>query len=250
MILTYEHIKKHLPLLVKTGDTKTLKRVQEILKMDQEEYKGYTIKIEPDEDAQNPRTDRDNLGKIICFHKQYELGDKHNYRSDDFTDWEELRKQLVKDGAVVIAPLYLYDHSGLRIKIGSFQGLLPQGHAEFDSGQVGFIVAFAKDIKTEFPNVKKISQKIKDHVGVILEQEVSTYDQYLSGDVWGYRIENDKVDQIEDIVDWSCWGFYGYDYCLEEAKNAVDTIEKATQEAREARTKKYIKSQVPLVYRT
>jgi ribulose bisphosphate carboxylase small subunit len=31
-----------------------------------EEYKGYTIKVEYDEDPQNPRTDWDSAGTMVC----------------------------------------------------------------------------------------------------------------------------------------------------------------------------------------
>ena len=185
----------------------------------QEEYKGYTIKVEPDEEPESP-CEWDNLGKMICFHKRYELGDKHEYNQDDFDSWEELEKQLKKDGAVVIAPLFLYDHSGLRIKIGSFTGLLPQGHAEFDSGQVGYIVAFQDDIKKEF-DVKKITKATIDKTRKILEGEVKAYDQFLAGDVYRFSIKDQNGEQID-----SCGGFYGFDYCLEEAKSVVDYLAK------------------------
>lgn len=209
--------------------------------MDQEEYKGYTIKIEPDDNPQDPR-EWDNLGKMICFHKRYELGDKHNYSVDSFDGWEDLKKQLVKDGAVVIAPLFLYDHSGLRIKIGSFAGLLPQGHAEFDSGQVGFIVAFAEDVKKKY-GVKRITKEVKAKVQKLLEGEVKILDQAYSGDVWGYIVEKDGEE-----VD-SCWGFYGYDEAVAEAKGIVDWEVKDGEKKREEKTKKYIQGKVPLIYR-
>lgn len=45
------------------------------------EYKGYTIKLFFDEDPMNPRENDVNLGKMICSHNRYTLGDK---QSDDF----------------------------------------------------------------------------------------------------------------------------------------------------------------------
>lgn len=207
----------------------------------EEEYKGYTIKIEIDEDPLNPRGD-ENLGKMICFHNNYELGDKHNYNSDDFTGWEELKNKLVSDGAVAISPLYLYDHSGLRIKIGSFYGLLPQGHAEFDSGQVGFIVAFKEDVEKWFDTkriTKKVIQKVEDN----LKAEVETYDKYISGQVYSYIVEG--LDEIGD----SCWGFYDTDEAIQEAKNVIDSHIEEEQRKREAKTKAYISHNVPLINR-
>ena len=39
----------------------------------------YTVKVEYDEYAGSPRTEWDNLGKMVCFHSRYNLGDVHNY---------------------------------------------------------------------------------------------------------------------------------------------------------------------------
>jgi hypothetical protein len=44
----------------------------------------FTLSIVQDEDPLNPRLDYDNLGKMICFHKQHNLGDEHNIDPSDF----------------------------------------------------------------------------------------------------------------------------------------------------------------------
>lgn len=185
------------------------------------EYKGYTIKIYADDDPIDPRN-WDNLGKMICFHNRYDLGDKHDCRSSDFEGWDEIRDYLTKEyGAAIICPLYLYDHSGVSIKIGSFQGLLPQGHAEFDSGCVGFIYANEEMILKEFGGKKVTKYKLKKAIE-ILEGEVEIYNDYISGACYGYAIDDPEGNEIDD----SCWGFYGYEWeknGLEEtAENAID----------------------------
>jgi len=185
-------------------------------------HAGYTIRIEQDEDAESPRHD-DNLGKMICFHKRYDLGDKHEWLSGSFSGWADMEKCFRKMGAKIVLPLYLYDHSGLRMKVGSFQGLLPQGHAEFDSGMVGFIYMTKDAIKKEY-GVKKISKAALAKAEQVLRGEVETYDQYLRGDVYSYTVESEN-----EIVD-SCSGFYGYDYCLEEAKSAAEYAAKRAKE--------------------
>lgn len=40
------------------------------------EYRGHEIKIYQDADAQNPRTEFDNVGTMLCWHRRYPLGDK------------------------------------------------------------------------------------------------------------------------------------------------------------------------------
>lgn len=171
------------------------------------------LRIYQDELSDSPR-EWDNLGKMYCTHRRYILGDTVNTRVGIvYKNWDEVEKYLIKEHkAKVILPLYLYDHSGLRMKVGSFQGLLPQGHAEFDSGQVGFIFATDEDIKKEF-SVKKISKKLLQKVETILNNEVKVYDQFLSGDVYCFQVvEKSTCDKCkrdhEDIID-SCHGFYG-----------------------------------------
>lgn len=177
----------------------------------EEEYKDYTIKIQPDEDAESPRQ-WDNLGTMVCWHRDYILGDEKSNGYDDspseFAEWADGNADIA-----LIMPLYLYDHSGLRIKVGSFAGLLPQGHAEWDSGQVGWIYVTKEALRKEY-SVKRITAKILAQARHVLMCEVGAYDQFLSGDVWGY--------DIEGIADGSCWGFYGYDECLSEAKAVID----------------------------
>jgi len=187
--------------------------------MESIKYKGYEIKISQDECGENPR-EWDNVGTMVCFHKRYDLGDKdHGVNKDDFNSWDEVEKHLRKElNAVIVLPLYLYDHGSLRMKVGSFQGLLPQGHAEFDSGVVGFIFVSAEKVRKEY-SVKRISKKTMNRVAQYLTGEIKTYDEYLSGAVYGYQVESDGLDE-------SCWGFYGNDYeksgLLDEARAAID----------------------------
>jgi hypothetical protein len=178
------------------------------------QHHGYTIRVHLDPEPESPR-EWSNLGKMICFHRRYQLGDKHDYRVEDFDSWAELAERLHEDGAIIINGLWLYDHSGL--SISAFEKW--PYNDPWDAGQVGFICAFADDVRKEY-GVKRISAKIKQKVAGVLLAEVKAYDEYLRGEVYGYVIPG-----IEDrnVVD-SCWGFYGKDYMIEEAKSIIDSI--------------------------
>jgi len=172
--------------------------------------------IEQDLNPGDPR-EWDNMGTMMCFHRRYDLGDKHD--PSDFNGWEEVEAHLYEEEkATVVLPLYLYDHSGLRMKVGSFNGLLPQGHARFDSGQVGFIYATKDALKdwTQEGKDKHYPGKTDEQIiEKILRAEVETYDQYLRGDIWGFTLyEVKKCDlgyEHREHID-SCWGFYGTDF--------------------------------------
>lgn len=161
-----------------------------------------------DIDPIDPR-ENDNAGTMLCFHKRYQLGDKTDLKSDSFGGWGEIEDYLRKEKkAVIILPLFLYDHSGLHLKVGSFYGLLPQGHAEFDSGPIGYIYITKEGLKRE-----KISKKKAEEC---LRAEVEEYDQYLSGDVYGFTITKKTKcgscgHEDEEILD-SCSGFFGHNF--------------------------------------
>ena len=170
-----------------------------------------TLRIVQDEDPLNPRLDFDNLGKMICFHKRYNLGDAHQIDWTDFNDWDEMATHLTQmHEAAVILPLFLYDHSGLTLQTSPFS-------FPWDSGQIGFIYLDRATLFKEAPGQPKILTKAaKAWATRCLLAEVEEYDQYLTGDVWGYVIEDSDSREVE-----SCWGFYGEDYCKTEGEEAM-----------------------------
>ena len=186
-----------------------------------EDYKGYKIEIFQDENPESPR-EWDNLGKMVCFHNRYELGDKHNLKADYFESWADMEKQLKKSGAVVILPLYLYDHSGISMYIPGDGGY--RQHEAWDSGQVGYIYATREDILKDY-SVKTINKNLLVKVEEVLRAEVETYNQYLTGEVYGYVVSKPQtcnLGESHNTEEASCWGFYGLEDCLTEAKNSVD----------------------------
>ncbi len=172
------------------------------------EYRGFNINVEQDENAESPR-EWDNMGKMVCLHNRYNLGDKH-----DFKDGDEVMAYIKKVKAVWL-PLYLYDHSGLTMNTTGFQ-------CPWDSGQVGVIYMTPEEIEKEYPKAKHPDQidKAKDY----MKNEVRTYDDYLTGSVYGYTIEPKETNKGIECDD-ACWGYYGDDgekYMIETAKESID----------------------------
>ncbi len=167
----------------------------------------YLIEIINDEDPENPR-EWDNLGTMICFHRRYNLGDEHNF--DNPSEARDFLKN--KKARHIVLPLYLYDHSGITMNTTGFS-------CPWDSGQVGWIYITREKIRQEY-GCKRVSKKMVEKVSGYLRNEVKTYDQYLCGDVYGFRITDEETD--EEIE--SCWGFFGDDYCMSEAESIVKHI--------------------------
>ena len=161
------------------------------------ELEHWTIEIHRDDDPLDPRKEYDNVGTMVCFHSRCALGDDH-----EFTP-ESAREFIEEQGDNILwLPLYLYDHSGITISAAPFS-------CPWDSGQIGFIYCTQEQINHEWNGDRDAARKY-------LLAEVSTYDQYLTGDIWGFVVK----DEHEEIVD-SCRGFYGYEYCVEEARDSA-----------------------------
>ena len=172
---------------------------------------NYIVRTYIDENTESPRM-WDNFGTMVCFHRRYNLGDKHSYNQNDYTNWKEMKKALLKDNdAAVILPLYLYDHSGITISTSPF-------NCGWDSGQVGYIFVSKVKILEEYGG-KIVTKKLKDRAEKLLISEVQTYDTYLTGEVYGYKVFEvitcDKGFEHEQEID-SCCGFYGEDECMKE----------------------------------
>jgi hypothetical protein len=170
-----------------------------------------TLRIVQDEDPLNPRVDYDPLGKMVCFHRRYNLGDEHHIEHSDFCGWEDLEAHLTKEhNAAIILPLFLYDHSGITLQTLPF--ICP-----WDSGQIGFIYMDRTTLLNTAPgNPKILTKAAKAWATQCLLTEVRMYDQYLTGDVWGYVIEDSDGHELD-----SCWGFYGEAYCKTEGEGAM-----------------------------
>jgi hypothetical protein len=197
---------------------------------------NYYYKVMTDTDPSNPREDFDGLGTMICFHRNYLLGDQKEAKQysdredfifslsgiDTYSDYYIRKTDKMSDSAVyqmhmdearkrnLILPLYLYDHGGISISCSSFND-------PWDSGQVGWIYVSHEKIRKEYSWKNLTAARIAQIEGY-LKGEVKVYDDYLTGDVYGYKIyspvgddfDPDETD-IEDVAEEisSCWGFYG-----------------------------------------
>lgn len=166
-----------------------------------EEISGFKIEIVPDSDAGDPFTEFEQLGTLYHCHRRYYLGGKSGMDADAI-------KEIAESSEHISLPVYLYDHSGLSVSCGPFS-------CQWDSGQVGIIAVSLEKVRENFM-CKRITQKIRDKVIKCLKGEIETYDQYLTGQVYGYRITDRNGEQVD-----SCWDFYGFDDCLSECKAAL-----------------------------
>ena len=130
--------------------------------------RGYTLNIDRDYSyEENPRIFNSNLGRMVCWHSRYNLGDVKDFKTP--ADFYLYRQNNSKD-IYAILNVYLYDHSGLAISTKDFKD-------PWDSGQIGYIYCRTDEVIGAGYNPETDSDKVVD----ILEKEVQEYDDYLQG---------------------------------------------------------------------
>ncbi len=171
---------------------------------------GITGKVLRDDDPTDPTKDYDMLGTMVCQHGRYNLGHVQG----------NPHAHLKDKGDYLSLPLYLMDHGGLAISTSDFG-------CRWDSGCVGLIYVTVEDLRKE--GISN-SDALK-----VMQGEVETYNDYLTGNCWGYVI-TDKQGALLD----SCWGFLGdREYCESEMSSLLAHHEEAEIARLEDRDERY-----------
>jgi hypothetical protein len=217
------------------------------------DYKGYKIKIRQDEFYESPNDWGDDEVFLVYDHRQFYVEragfapqsiyhylyakDMVNSGNDIDGNYQEELESYYEYENFHIFPVEAYIHSGVSLSL--FSGTK---QCKWDSSVSGYILAS----KEEFEDLETAAN--------YAEGLIETWNQYLSGDVWGYIVE--KADcyfeiskpDLEEITNkvhgyinleefynkaeedhiWteidSCWGFYGQDAAINEAKLIIDDI--------------------------
>jgi hypothetical protein len=184
------------------------------------DMKKYELKIEQDTDPMNPRTEWDNVTTMVCFGKYSYLGDKTNYKRDEFDSWDELKEQIENDHKVAaIKPLYVYDHGGITISTSPFND-------RFDTSRIGWVFITLEQLKLMYGENE--SFKLNE----IIDGEVKTYDQYLTGEVYKYSIYEIETCSLghehKNFVE-GCGSYFGEEECESEGQSVLQHLEKELQ---------------------
>lgn len=152
--------------------------------------KGHILIIHQDEFYQD---DNELFCGWALYHKRYNLRNNTDIDASDYDGWEHFKKNL---DAVVILPVYMYDHSGVTISTVPYA-------CPYDSGQLGFVYYTRQMIKEMF-GWKRVTKARRQTLETYLDNEVRVYDSILRGEVYGYEIQDQDGNDID-----SCWGFVG-----------------------------------------
>lgn len=195
-----------------------------------EKGKVHHFIIKPDDDPWSPREGTDcNIGHMMCWYKGYNLGDKNEWSDPYKFLYDLMRRNSNRDDDVIesmkipemlsylerkgyhFIPLAVYEHSGITMWCGSRWSHFD---AEWDCSDVGWIYTTRNEVLATQGNIKgkrnwiKVTKKNwREAAQLWLEGEVEIYDQYLTGQVYGYEDYEIDEDGDENLVD-SCWGCY------------------------------------------
>ena len=161
-----------------------------------------TIKFYQDDDTESPKELEcpENGVFLITTHNSYFEVIPEGFDVAEIS--EHMRTYKLYHGHKVY-PLYAYVHSGVALSLGRGYPF----NDVWDSGQIGWVL-----VRRDAVGKGKADQAA--------ESLVEVWNQYLSGDVWFYVIEDEDGNNLE-----SCGGMYGFEYCKTEAIAAAKGIE-------------------------
>jgi len=193
--------------------------------MEKINYRGIGIEIIPDEDCESPN-EWDNDRFIVYDHRDFYVEKKGFNPKEIFDYFEENAYKKVLYKGYFVFTLYAYIHSGVYLSLG--RGRYPFND-RWDVSSTGSVLIKRTSGTWTEAKARKVAEGL-----------IETWNQYLSGDVYGYNIE-----QLNE----SCWGYYGKDVCLQEAKDIIDWHLENQRKKRIVTLKELIKSKVPLEHR-
>jgi hypothetical protein len=155
-----------------------------------------TLKIIQDSNPQAPNEWDDDACMLIANHRQCFIPPSPKDRRFDMQDEIDKRKDTHW-----IFPLEAYIHSGVVLALAG-EGNFPD--RQWDVSRLGVVFCSKKGWR-----LSKQARKAA-------ESKVAEWNQYLSGDVWGYAVEDESGETLD-----SCWGFYGHDYCKSEGESML-----------------------------
>lgn len=171
----------------------------------------YRLKIEYDEYAESPR-EWYNLCTIFSQRGDWNIADDgFAYSRDEAADKYEEYKERQEKGEIFMCPVYMYDHSGQTISLTSFGD-------PWDSGVAGYIFVEKEKILKE---TNATEENWKEKAYKYMQSEIKIYDNYITGEVYGYNLEKAEVTEHKRISDGTMWttvewesedgccGFYG-----------------------------------------
>lgn len=218
------------------------------------EYRGLTIKIIQDEDAQSPKDWENDDAFLVYDHRDFNVEVKGFDPTEIFEYLKESKKKMFPvltyakrplglnaDSKIEtrydyywVFPVYAYIHSGVSLSLGRTSYPF---NDRWDVSFKGFALVKRQKGWTW------TEEKAHKVAGGIVEE----WNDYLSGNVYGFEV----LDKDENSID-SCWGFYGdpeKSGAIDDAKAYADAHIREGIKKHIDSVKQWIVNKVALIYR-
>jgi len=204
-------------------------------------YKGYKIKIRESVTNDSPDEDGDEEVFLVYDHRQFYI-EREGFEPKALYEFLATDEPELWEGhryhEYWIFPVEAYIHSGVSLSL--FTGTK---QCRWDSSVSGYILAYKEEFK-DLETAKTAAEGL-----------IKTWNQYLSGEIYGFIIEKpntiystskEEFDTLcitgtfsseaflrvaEEDTDWeeidSCWGYYGEPEesgLLDEARMVIDNL--------------------------
>lgn len=181
------------------------------------EYKGFIINVWPDDMNESPESWGDSGLFLTGYHSDFWVKGIEKISKElaqdiarggkyDDNSINENAAEYIKE--YHIFGLEAYIHSGVALAL-SQEGNFPD--RRWDVSQLGLVFASKAEFKT------------RDKAEEAARTLIKTWNEYLSGNVWGFTIKDAAGNEHD-----SCWSYYG-DYeksMIPECKTVIDNLVK------------------------
>lgn len=200
-------------------------------------YKGYSIRIEQDQNTDCPDdwSNEDNF--IVYDHRDFTIKRKGFDPEDIFEEMkngiEMYESNYYGHHKYFYFPVFAYIHSGVSLSLERYDFLCPGEHLRYDVSFKGFALIQKNEHVKDSEEAYKIAQSL-----------LNEWNDYLSGNVYGFITEDSNGNGID-----SCWGFYGdpeTSGLIDEAKSSIDYEIGNRMKKRIDKVKTFIRNNVPL----
>lgn len=198
------------------------------------QYKGYTIKIWSDTDAQSPEGWDNTDCFLIHEHRQFNV-EVDGFEVDEvYETWKQGKNFVSGKESYRIHPVFAYIHSGVALSLSKEEYPFT---CRFDTSFAGFVLV---KIQKGWSFRKEKSVKIAESV-------VEEWNDYLSGNVYVYEVVNKDNEYVD-----GCGGYYGdidKNGIISDAQSSIDSEISKKYSKWFKQLKIFVKHSVPLAVR-
>jgi hypothetical protein len=180
------------------------------------ERRGYTVTVSDDPDVPDPREEFAGCG-LVLSHKRYNWPNDADINFGIFDGWGDIAAELrMHFGALVVVPVWAYDHSGVSFSTGERTG---QFADRWDSGQAGLAYVTAEQWTATQGCGWDGSEEQAGVARRLIAAEIATWAAWAGGETFRYQITGPDGEDAG-----SCCGYIGWESVTSAADAEVDRL--------------------------